>query len=216
MSVTCKDCDSFPCFCGGKIKSHGLICAGFKQRKPPQGITSCKGCLFDKPWNNCQPCSGFEKKQTEKEINIALQVSVNIALQVSVFETWLEETSKRYDLNLRDYFKENEMDKIEIDVRVNGKPAKLSDISDETLANIKKSEVKPIEHGDYGFLDSSSTGPRFFFEIGGVVKAYNKKGVCCAENANNVDRFMCPSGRYQITGNIFKDLKNARKPTWSM
>ena len=33
--------------------------------------------------------------------------------------------------------------KIEIDVKINGKPAKLSDISDETFRNLKKSEVHP-------------------------------------------------------------------------
>ena len=105
-------------------------------------------------------------------------------------------------------FKRKQMDKIEIDVRVNGKAAKLSDISDETLANIKKSEFKPIGHGDYGLLSFSNPVPRFFFEIDGKIAAYDESGTLQANDANEVDKRTHSNNHYIIQGNIFKDLQN--------
>ena len=101
-------------------------------------------------------------------------------------------------------------DKIEIDVRVNGKTAKLSDVSDETIANIKKAEVKPIEHGDYGYLFLGSSKPRFFFELNGKIAAYNKYGNRVTLDANRVDLQMFPKSPYCITGNIFKDMEESK------
>lgn len=92
-------------------------------------------------------------------------------------------------------------DKIEIKVTINGKTAKLSDISDETLANMKKSEVKQIEHGDYGY-HVSHKGYRLFVQIDGKIKAYDKEGYKQIYDAN------VPKNRefYTILGNIFKDM----------
>lgn len=106
-------------------------------------------------------------------------------------------------------FREKKMsDKIEIDVRVNGKAAKLSDISDETLANIKKSEFKPIEHGDYGtyISDWKEEEYRLFVLIEGRIKAFSKEGRCM-NNSMSISPGI--NAKYTINGNIFKDLQNA-------
>ncbi len=100
-------------------------------------------------------------------------------------------------------------DRIEIDVKVNGEPAKLSDISDETLANIKKSEqVKPIVHGDYGYIidNKSPINHRLFIGEGERVAAYCDDGEKICDNVNSPN---CTYD-YTITGNIFKDMKNAQ------
>ena len=103
------------------------------------------------------------------------------------------------------YIERKDMKTIEINVKINGKVAKLSDVSDETLANIKKSEeVKPIEHGDYGHYKGTPTTYRLFVLIDGVVKAYDKNGLEQHHNSNK------HRGNYTITGNIFKDMKNAQ------
>lgn len=91
--------------------------------------------------------------------------------------------------------------KIEIDVRINGKTAKLSDVSDETLANIKKSEVKSIEHGDYGYCGVLKNY-RLFVRINGELNNYDERGCKCQSNVNNV----LSKTLYTITGNVFKDM----------
>jgi len=111
------------------------------------------------------------------------------------------------------HFRRKQMsDKIEIDVRVNGEPAKLSDISDETIANLKKSEkVKQVKHGDYGFLTSEKQAPRFFFEVNGAVGSYDKYGEMVAPDANKVDRLVYnPCYKYLVTGNVFEDMRNGK------
>jgi len=99
-------------------------------------------------------------------------------------------------------------DKIEIDVKINGKTARLSDISDETLANLKKAEQpKSIKHGDYGYTGMGQLlEPRLFVEIGGVIAAYNSSGSRCNRNVNAP----VSEGLYTVKGNIFDDIKDGR------
>ena len=105
------------------------------------------------------------------------------------------------------YIERKEMDKIEIDVRINGKVSKLSDISDETLRKMKKLETRtPIEHGDYGYYNNRRVcNSRVFLanSIGGPVSARCYDGHNLQVNVNTCDVF----DGYVILGNIFKDLK---------
>jgi len=96
------------------------------------------------------------------------------------------------------------MNKIEIEVKINGEVARLSDVSDETLAKIKKAETAPIKHGDYGYHIADKEQPRLFVEVDGLIGASSKNGDLQVHNANT------PLHRdwYIITGNIFEDMKN--------
>ena len=92
--------------------------------------------------------------------------------------------------------------RIEIEVKINGKTAKLSDVSDETIANIKKAE-QVIKHGDYGYRTDNDAF-RLFVKVAGRVKGYGKNTGLMQDNANAC---VC---KYTITGNIFKELENIK------
>lgn len=108
-------------------------------------------------------------------------------------------------------FKEKQMsDKIEIKVTINDKPATLADVSPETLGAIRRRTqptVKPIEHGDYGYI-SHPNNHRLFTQKDGVIVAYCRNGECL-RNGADVNH---PAYRkdYTITGNIFKDMRNGK------
>jgi len=106
------------------------------------------------------------------------------------------------------YIERKNMDKIEIDVRINDEKRKLSDISDETIANIKKSEqFKPIKHGDYGYyIHNVSVNRRLFVEKNGKIVVYCDDGVILCEDVNSAK---CKY-TYTIKGNIFEDLENEK------
>jgi len=100
-------------------------------------------------------------------------------------------------------------DKIEIDVKINGKTAKLSDISDETLANMKKLEQpNPIKHGDYGIC-LGFDDPRLFVKVDGVIKAFDKNGAELSGNANLTQKNSTAGdfSWYTIIGNVFEDME---------
>lgn len=98
-------------------------------------------------------------------------------------------------------------DKIEIDVRINGKVAKLSDISDEALGKIKEAETqKPIEHGDYGYLSSYKDAYRLFVMNAETNKidALDRDGCRRCRNVNDGSNWRL----FTLTGNVFKDMEN--------
>ncbi len=93
--------------------------------------------------------------------------------------------------------------KIEIDVKINGKVGKLSDISDETLGKIKKAEIQtPFEHGDYGYCLPHKEDYRLFIENGSDVDAYTRGGLKAQPLVNTCKRVL-----YVCMGNIFKDME---------
>jgi len=102
-------------------------------------------------------------------------------------------------------------DKIEINVKINDKPATLADVSLETLTRMRDAtESKPIKHGDYGYVRGakkySEIKYRFFYvpDDAAFIEVYNKWG--CLVVRHPVDG-PCHRDLYAITGNIFRDLQ---------
>jgi len=104
-------------------------------------------------------------------------------------------------------------DKIEINVKINDKPATLADVSLETLIGMREKAVltpEPIKHGDYGYVRGakkySEIKYRFFCvpDDATFIEVYNKWG--CLVVRHPVDG-PCHRDLYAITGNIFRDLQ---------
>ena len=101
-------------------------------------------------------------------------------------------------------------DQIKITVEVNGRPGTLADVSQETLLGMRDKarvvELKPIEHGGYGYSSRNRLFPRLFIKINGAIAAYDDRGALCCKDVN-FDNMKC-SDPYIADGNIFKDLQN--------
>lgn len=100
-------------------------------------------------------------------------------------------------------------DKIEIKVTVNNRPGTLADVSLETLTGMRDKAiltVKPIEHGDYGYIGCNKNEPRnhrLFVEVNGKIHPYCGDKVDVGIDAN----FSYWRNHYTITSNIFKDMQ---------
>ena len=102
--------------------------------------------------------------------------------------------------------------RIEINVKINDKPATLADVSLETLTGMREKAVltpEPIKHGDYGYYlggcNRHSRAFRLFVKGGnGKIESYSEAGKKMQGDANDTPGFDL---LYIITGNIFEDME---------
>lgn len=102
-------------------------------------------------------------------------------------------------------------DRIEINVTVNDRPGSLADVSLETLTGMRAKAVptvepvKPIEHGDYGYIGRNTpTHQRLFLEINGKIQTFCNDGHHIDRDDVNKPRWRKD---YTVTGNTFKDMR---------